>query len=165
MYNIIKYQPSEYGSYRFPAWAEILGILMGVLSCLMIPVGMVVAVLREEGTLWEVGCSGAQNCWGEPQKCAGVTTSPCQACISWKFLHSLSWRCVSPSLLAAHRVWEMTYPRDFNCVPSQDAKQARSQAHPLTKTHLTWLASWGSTLSPAWVGRDMWDFAPILQEQ
>lgn len=117
MYNIIKYQPSEYGSYRFPAWAEILGILMGVLSCLMIPVGMVVAVLREEGTLWEVGCSGAQNCWGEPQKCAGVTTSPCQACISWKFLHSLSWKCVSPSLLAAHGVWEMTYPRAFQLCP------------------------------------------------
>ncbi|NXM08795.1 SC6A7 protein, partial [Tyrannus savana] len=53
VYNIVKYQPSEYGSYRFPTWAEVLGILMGVLSCLMIPLGMVVAVLREEGTLWE----------------------------------------------------------------------------------------------------------------
>ncbi|PKU29917.1 sodium-dependent proline hypothetical protein [Limosa lapponica baueri] len=53
VYNIVKYQPSEYGSYRFPAWAEVLGILMGVLSCLMIPVGMMVAVLQEEGTLWE----------------------------------------------------------------------------------------------------------------
>lgn len=59
MYNIVKYQPSEYGSYRFPAWAEILGILMGVLSCLMIPIGMVVAVFQEEGTLWEVGGAGA----------------------------------------------------------------------------------------------------------
>uniref|UniRef100_A0A8C6ZBH1 Transporter n=1 Tax=Nothoprocta perdicaria TaxID=30464 RepID=A0A8C6ZBH1_NOTPE len=53
VYNIIKYQPSEYGSYRFPAWAEALGILMGLFSCLMIPAGMVLAVLREEGTLWE----------------------------------------------------------------------------------------------------------------
>ncbi|RLW03095.1 hypothetical protein DV515_00006869 [Chloebia gouldiae] len=53
VYNIVKYQPSEYGNYRFPTWAEVLGILMGVLSCLMIPVGMVVAVLQEEGTLWE----------------------------------------------------------------------------------------------------------------
>ncbi|XP_051649824.1 sodium-dependent proline transporter isoform X1 [Manacus candei] len=53
VYNIVKYQPSEYGSYRFPTWAEALGILMGVLSCLMIPLGMVVAVLQEEGTLWE----------------------------------------------------------------------------------------------------------------
>ncbi|XP_053935996.1 sodium-dependent proline transporter isoform X1 [Cuculus canorus] len=53
VYNIVKYQPSEYGSYRFPTWAEVLGILMGVLSCLMIPLGMVVAVLQEEGTLWE----------------------------------------------------------------------------------------------------------------
>lgn len=54
MYSIVKYQPSEYGSYRFPAWAELLGILMGLLSCLLIPVGMLVAVLREEGSLWEV---------------------------------------------------------------------------------------------------------------
>lgn len=27
---------------------------MGLLSCLMIPAGMLVAVLREEGSLWEV---------------------------------------------------------------------------------------------------------------
>lgn len=53
VYNIIKYQPSEYGSYRFPAWAEALGILMGLCSCLMIPAGMLMAVLQEEGTLWE----------------------------------------------------------------------------------------------------------------
>ncbi|XP_032303336.1 sodium-dependent proline transporter isoform X3 [Coturnix japonica] len=53
VYNIIKYQPSEYGSYRFPAWAEALGILMGLCSCLLIPAGMLMAVLQEEGTLWE----------------------------------------------------------------------------------------------------------------
>uniref|UniRef100_A0A669PUQ7 Transporter n=2 Tax=Phasianus colchicus TaxID=9054 RepID=A0A669PUQ7_PHACC len=53
VYNIVKYQPSEYGSYRFPAWAEALGILMGLCSCLMIPAGMLMAVLQEEGTLWE----------------------------------------------------------------------------------------------------------------
>ncbi|XP_052011247.1 sodium-dependent proline transporter [Apodemus sylvaticus] len=53
VYSIVKYQPSEYGNYRFPAWAELLGILMGLLSCLMIPAGMLVAVLREEGSLWE----------------------------------------------------------------------------------------------------------------
>uniref|UniRef100_A0A8B9Q1Y2 Transporter n=1 Tax=Apteryx owenii TaxID=8824 RepID=A0A8B9Q1Y2_APTOW len=71
VYNIIKYQPSEYGSYRFPAWAEVLGILMGLFSCLMIPAGMVVAVLREEGTLWEVGGPVAHCCWGALQKCWG----------------------------------------------------------------------------------------------
>lgn len=54
VYSIVKYQPSEYGTYRFPAWAELLGILMGLLSCLLIPAGMLVAVLREEGSLWEV---------------------------------------------------------------------------------------------------------------
>uniref|UniRef100_A0A8C5QGM4 Transporter n=1 Tax=Leptobrachium leishanense TaxID=445787 RepID=A0A8C5QGM4_9ANUR len=52
-YSLIKYQPSQYGSYRFPLWSEALGILMGLLSCMMIPIGMLVAVLKEEGTLWE----------------------------------------------------------------------------------------------------------------
>ncbi|KAG9491232.1 hypothetical protein GDO78_006543 [Eleutherodactylus coqui] len=52
-YSILKYQPSQYGSYKFPYWSEALGILMGLLSCMMIPIGMLVAVLKEEGTLWE----------------------------------------------------------------------------------------------------------------
>lgn len=98
MYNIIKYQPSEYGNYRFPAWAEVLGILMGVLSCLMIPVGMVVAVLREEGTLWEVGLLGST-----PEMCRG-DHKPLPSLYPGNLLHPLSWRCVSLSLLAAHGV-------------------------------------------------------------
>ncbi|KAM9069913.1 sodium-dependent proline transporter isoform 4-T4 [Sarcophilus harrisii] len=53
VYSIVKYQPSEYGTYRFPYWAELLGILMGLLSCIVIPACMLTAVLREEGTLWE----------------------------------------------------------------------------------------------------------------
>lgn len=62
VYSIVKYQPSEYGSYRFPAWAELLGILMGLLSCLMIPAGMLAAVLREEGSLWEVSLLSLPTC-------------------------------------------------------------------------------------------------------
>lgn len=68
VYSIIKYQPSEYGSYRFPAWAELLGILMGLLSCLLIPAGMLVAVLREEGSLWEVS---------QPYPCLPVAFPTC----------------------------------------------------------------------------------------
>ncbi|XP_063303968.1 sodium-dependent proline transporter [Pelobates fuscus] len=52
-YSVIKYQPSQYGNYKFPLWSEALGILMGLVSCIMIPIGMLVAVLKEEGTLWE----------------------------------------------------------------------------------------------------------------
>ncbi|CAH2276004.1 sodium-dependent proline transporter [Pelobates cultripes] len=52
-YSVIKYQPSQYGNYKFPLWSEALGILMGLVSCMMIPIGMLVAVLKEEGTLWE----------------------------------------------------------------------------------------------------------------
>ena len=66
VYSIVKYQPSEYGSYRFPAWAELLGILMGLLSCLLIPAGMLVAVLREEGSLWEVSPPAAPPCAPPP---------------------------------------------------------------------------------------------------
>ncbi|KAJ8405466.1 hypothetical protein AAFF_G00319390 [Aldrovandia affinis] len=53
VYSIVKYQPSEYGMYKFPRWAETLGILMGLLPCLMVPAGMGVALLKEEGTLME----------------------------------------------------------------------------------------------------------------
>uniref|UniRef100_A0A8D2JBU4 Transporter n=1 Tax=Varanus komodoensis TaxID=61221 RepID=A0A8D2JBU4_VARKO len=54
VYSIIKYEPLEYnGTYHFPFWAEVLGILMGIFSCLMIPLGMVFAVIQEEGTLWQ----------------------------------------------------------------------------------------------------------------
>nr|XP_015205140.1 PREDICTED: sodium-dependent proline transporter isoform X3 [Lepisosteus oculatus] len=53
VYSIVKYEPSEYGTYKLPKWAEILGILMGLLPCSMVPTGMVVSVLREEGTLKE----------------------------------------------------------------------------------------------------------------
>ncbi|KAM8972909.1 sodium-dependent proline transporter [Pelodytes ibericus] len=52
-YSIVKYQPSQYGTYQFPLWSEAVGILMGLLSCMMIPIGMLVAILKEEGTLWE----------------------------------------------------------------------------------------------------------------
>lgn len=68
VYSIVKYQPSEYGTYRFPAWAELLGILMGLLSCLLIPAGMLVAVLREEGSLWEVS---------RPQPCLPLAFPTC----------------------------------------------------------------------------------------
>ncbi|KAK1161062.1 hypothetical protein AOXY_G19947 [Acipenser oxyrinchus oxyrinchus] len=53
VYSIVKYQRSEYGNYKFPHWAEVLGILMGLFPCLMIPAGMLIAVLQEEGTLLE----------------------------------------------------------------------------------------------------------------
>ncbi|XP_068134520.1 sodium-dependent proline transporter isoform X1 [Hyperolius riggenbachi] len=52
-YSILKYQPSQYGTYQFPLWSEALGILMGLVSCMLIPIGMLVAILKEEGTLWE----------------------------------------------------------------------------------------------------------------
>lgn len=84
VYSIIKYQPSEYGSYRFPAWAELLGILMGLLSCLLIPAGMLVAVLREEGSLWEV----SQHTPAYPQ--------PSQP-VAWPWAHLLKQKTFAPT--------------------------------------------------------------------
>jgi hypothetical protein len=85
VYSIVKYQPSEYGNYRFPAWAELLGILMGLLSCLMIPAGMLLAVLREEGSLWEVSLphpahlqpSGPMECPGQKTPAHGIPSPGC----------------------------------------------------------------------------------------
>lgn len=82
VYSIVKYQPSEYGSYRFPAWAELLGILMGLLSCLLIPAGMLVAVLREEGSLWEVSPPAAPPCAPPPRAGDLRTNTSSRACRS-----------------------------------------------------------------------------------
>ncbi|XP_067841661.1 sodium-dependent proline transporter isoform X2 [Heptranchias perlo] len=47
MYNT----PLHYGSYEFPLWGKALGICLGVLCCIQIPVWAVVAVLKESGTM------------------------------------------------------------------------------------------------------------------
>ncbi|NXN76689.1 SC6A7 protein, partial [Himantopus himantopus] len=43
--------PLRYGTYEFPAWGTSLGICMGVLTCLQIPLWAAVALCRESGTL------------------------------------------------------------------------------------------------------------------
>ncbi|XP_042751015.1 sodium-dependent proline transporter-like, partial [Lagopus leucura] len=47
MYNV----PLRYGTYEFPAWGTSLGVCMGVLSCVQIPIGAVVALCHQTGTL------------------------------------------------------------------------------------------------------------------
>ncbi|XP_043928974.1 sodium-dependent proline transporter-like [Protopterus annectens] len=47
MYNI----PLHYGSYIYPQWGRALGICMGVISCMQIPIWAVLAMLKESGTL------------------------------------------------------------------------------------------------------------------
>ncbi|XP_051882556.1 sodium-dependent proline transporter [Pristis pectinata] len=41
----------HYGSYEYPAWGKALGVCLGVLCCVQIPVWSVVAVVKESGTL------------------------------------------------------------------------------------------------------------------
>ncbi|NXA21378.1 SC6A7 protein, partial [Ibidorhyncha struthersii] len=43
--------PLRYGTYKFPAWGTSLGVCMGVLTCLQIPLWAAVALCRESGTL------------------------------------------------------------------------------------------------------------------
>ncbi|NXI90904.1 SC6A7 protein, partial [Psophia crepitans] len=40
-----------YGTYEFPAWGTSLGVCMGVLTCLQVPLWAAVALCRESGTL------------------------------------------------------------------------------------------------------------------
>nr|XP_033709313.1 sodium-dependent proline transporter isoform X3 [Tursiops truncatus] len=120
VYSIVKYQPSEYGSYRFPAWAELLGILMGLLSCLMIPAGMLVAVLREEGSLWE---HPAQQCLpNHPLKASRFPSYRC-----WKqSLNSMpkghptcEWQGRILPRHVTHSLGEVTVPPPFPRVVAQ----------------------------------------------
>ncbi|NXR00542.1 SC6A7 protein, partial [Sagittarius serpentarius] len=47
MYNV----PLRYGTYEYPPWGTSLGVCMGVLTCLQIPLWAAVALCRESGTL------------------------------------------------------------------------------------------------------------------
>ncbi|KAM9203433.1 sodium-dependent proline transporter-like [Mergus octosetaceus] len=43
--------PLRYGSYTYPAWGTSLGICMGVLTCLQVPLWATVGLCRKSGTL------------------------------------------------------------------------------------------------------------------
>ncbi|NXV23710.1 SC6A7 protein, partial [Cepphus grylle] len=43
--------PLRYGTYEYPAWGTSLGVCIGVLTCLQIPLWAAVALCRESGTL------------------------------------------------------------------------------------------------------------------
>lgn len=69
--------PLRYGSYTYPAWGTSLGICVGVLTCLPVPLWATVALCRESGTLSDVSVreeqghgdgdgvtEGVSWCWG-----------------------------------------------------------------------------------------------------
>ncbi|XP_017348613.1 sodium-dependent proline transporter isoform X2 [Ictalurus punctatus] len=43
----------HYGSYQYPTWGKGLGVCMGVVCCLQIPIWAIVAVWKESGTMTE----------------------------------------------------------------------------------------------------------------
>lgn len=47
MYNT----PLHYGSYEYPRWGKALGVCMGTLCCIQIPIWAIVAICKESGTL------------------------------------------------------------------------------------------------------------------
>ncbi|XP_019625288.1 PREDICTED: sodium-dependent proline transporter-like isoform X1 [Branchiostoma belcheri] len=53
IFNLVQFNPVTYGDYEYPNWAEIMGLLMGLSSCLLIPVVAVIQVCRQKGSLLE----------------------------------------------------------------------------------------------------------------
>lgn len=53
--------PLRYGSYTYPAWGTSLGICVGVLTCLQVPLWAIVALCRESGTLSDVSVREEQG--------------------------------------------------------------------------------------------------------
>lgn len=54
MYSV----PLRCGFYEYPSWGKSLGICMGLLSCLQVPLWAVVSLCRESGTLSDVSVRG-----------------------------------------------------------------------------------------------------------
>lgn len=70
----------HYGEYRFPRWGQVLGICMGVLSCIQIPLWAGVALCKESGTLAAVS-RGREPSGSREGPLVGKTSqlSPCRA--------------------------------------------------------------------------------------
>ncbi|XP_070554247.1 sodium-dependent proline transporter-like [Ptychodera flava] len=51
IFSFVKYSPASYGDYEFPGWAEAVGWILAASSMVTLPVFMVVAVLKGEGSL------------------------------------------------------------------------------------------------------------------
>lgn len=55
VFYVISYEPVTYGTdYKYPKWAEIMGICMSLTSMLWIPAYAVYYILTQPGTLREV---------------------------------------------------------------------------------------------------------------
>ncbi|XP_061876296.1 LOW QUALITY PROTEIN: sodium-dependent proline transporter-like [Colius striatus] len=61
-------EPLSYGTYRYPAWGTSLGICMGLLVCLHVPLGAALALSRQSGTLRDrfQKATQPQGSWGAP---------------------------------------------------------------------------------------------------
>lgn len=57
----------HYGPYVYPRWGKGLGVCMGAISCLQIPIWAIVAISKETGTLKEVSTITLSFCLCEVQ--------------------------------------------------------------------------------------------------
>lgn len=48
------HMPLHHGTYEYPTWGTNLGICMGILTCLQVPLWAIMALCRESGTLRNV---------------------------------------------------------------------------------------------------------------
>uniref|UniRef100_A0A8C0QJP3 Transporter n=1 Tax=Chelonoidis abingdonii TaxID=106734 RepID=A0A8C0QJP3_CHEAB len=48
----------HYGAYVYPRWGKALGVCMGTVTCIQIPLWALVAICRESGTLTDVSAGG-----------------------------------------------------------------------------------------------------------
>ncbi len=54
VFSWVMYQPPRLDNYRYPAWAESLGIIIGVIPMLFIPAGIVVQFGRKASSFAEL---------------------------------------------------------------------------------------------------------------
>lgn len=69
----------HYGAYRFPRWGQALGVCMGVLSCIQIPLWAGIALCKESGTL--VAVSWGEHSVGRGMGPASGKRTHCPGCV------------------------------------------------------------------------------------
>lgn len=62
MYYIVSYSPVSYGTYEFPQWAEIMGLLISFSSMIWVPAYAIYYLLSQPGTFREVSFENRITC-------------------------------------------------------------------------------------------------------
>ncbi|CAH1268646.1 SLC6A9 [Branchiostoma lanceolatum] len=66
VFSMVVHVPAYYGSYQYPGWAVCIGWLMALMSIVMVPLFVVLAILKAKGSFMErlrYACESSDN-WG-----------------------------------------------------------------------------------------------------